>query len=118
MSYLENLAMSYIIIGNISNAYKVERSKLPKGPTANFPIAFEMIKRLPENKDREYVMTYAYYHNDRGTPEKYLDSLNKYIASDILGLIDSKEESDKLNVRDLLNNYDISDKEKEELLDL
>ncbi|WP_437395268.1 TlpA family protein disulfide reductase [Flagellimonas lutimaris] len=118
LNYLKYLAMSYVIIGNISNTYKVERSKLPKGPTANFPIAFEMIKRLPETKDREYVMTYAYYHNDRGTPEKYRDSLNKYVGSDILERVEMTEDNENLNIRNLLKNYDISDKEKKELLDL
>jgi len=77
-----------------------------------------MIKRLPENKEREYVMTFAYYHNDRATPEKYRDSLRKYVSSDILELIETEEENENLNIRHLLKKYDISDEDKKELLDL
>tara|TARA_R110002074_G_scaffold149035_4_gene301204 strand:+ start:27879 stop:29366 length:1488 start_codon:yes stop_codon:yes gene_type:complete len=118
LDYLKSLSSSYIIISNISNSYEEKRSILPKGPTANFPIAFEMIKRMPANKDREYVMTYAYYSNSRGTPEKYRDSLNKYVSSDILALLETKEENENSNFLHLLKNYDISDAEKKELLDL
>ena len=73
---------------------------------------------MPANKDREYVMTYAYYSNSRGTPEKYRDSLNKYVSSDILALLETKEENENSNFLHLLKNYDISDAEKKELLDL
>ena len=117
LEYLNNLSSSLRIMSNISDTYSKDREQLKKDSTTNFPIAFDMIKRLPDNKEREYIMAYAFLGN-KMVPESYRDSLKLYVNSNLIAIPEIEDENENLNIRYLIENYNISEKEKKELLDL
>jgi thiol-disulfide isomerase/thioredoxin len=115
--YLETLSTSYQIMSNIADKYSLEREQLKKDSLSNFPIAFNMIKKLTKNKESEFLMAYLYRKNNR-VPEKYQDSLASFVNDELLSQVKSLEKNETLDILTLIKNYDIPDNEKTELLAL
>lgn len=86
LRYLETLAISYRIMSNIADRYSSEREQLKKDSLSNFPIAFNMVKKLPQNNERELLMAYLYRKNNK-VPEKYQDSIANYVNKDLLSQV-------------------------------
>lgn len=117
LKYLETLSTSYKIMSNIANKYSSKREQLKKDSLSNFPIAFNMVKKLPKNKERELLMAYLYRKNNK-VPEKYQDSLKYFVNDKLLSQVKSLEQNETLDIVSLIENYDIPENEKTELLAL
>ena len=117
LKYLENLSSSNVIMSNISDKYSIQREELKNDSISNFPIAFSMIKKLPKNSEREYLLAYAYRKYNQ-VPEKYQDSLKYFVNANLLAQVNSIEKNETGDIVSLINNYDISENEKTELLEL
>lgn len=117
LEYLESLSISYRIMSNVANKYSSKREQLKKDSLSNFPIAFNMIKKLPENNERELLMAYLYRKNDK-VPENYQDSLKYFVSDKLLSQVNALEENPTLDIVSLIQNYDIPDNEKTPLLAL
>ncbi|MCQ0113044.1 TlpA disulfide reductase family protein [Zhouia amylolytica] len=117
LKYLETLSTSYKIISNIADKYSSKREQLKENSSSNFPILFKMIKKLPKNKEREFLMAYIYRNNNQ-IPEKYKDSLQFFVSDDILSQVKSLDKIETLDIITLIENYDIPDNEKAALLAL
>lgn len=115
LKYLETLSTSYKIMSNISDKYSSQREKLKKDSLTNFPIVFNMIKKRPKNNERELIMAFAYRKNKR-VPQKYQDSLKHFVSVKLLSQVKSMEKNEALDIVSLIENYDIPENEKTELL--
>jgi thiol-disulfide isomerase/thioredoxin len=117
LKYIEALSTSYKIMSNISDKYSSEREQLKKDSMSNFPIAFNMIKKLPINNERELLMAFLYRKNNE-VPEKYQDSLKHFVSAKLLTQVKALEKNETLDIVSLIQNYDIPENEKTELLAL
>jgi thiol-disulfide isomerase/thioredoxin len=117
LKYLETLSTSFKIMSNVADKYSSEREQLKKDSLSNFPIAFNMIKKRPENKEREILMAYLYRKNNK-IPKTYKDSLASLVNDELLSQVKSLEKKETLDIVTLIKNYDIPDNEKSELLAL
>ncbi len=117
LKYLKTLTTSFKIMGNISEKYSSYRKQLRKDSISNFPITFQMIKKLPESTDRQLLMAYLYHKNNK-VSENYKDSLKFYVSENLLAQMTSSKKNETLNIITLINNYDIPENEKSELLKL
>jgi thiol-disulfide isomerase/thioredoxin len=117
LKYLETLSTSYKIMSNVADKYASEREQLKKDSLSNFPIAFNMVKKRPKNYERELLMAYLYRKNNK-VPEIYQDSLTSFVNDKLLSQVKSLEKNETLDIVTLIENYDIPDNEKTELLAL
>ncbi len=117
LKYLETLSTSYKIMSNAADKYSSEREKLKKDSLSSFPIAFNMIKKRPKNNERELLMAYLYRKNNK-IPEKYQDSLKNFVSDKLLIQVKSLEQNETLDIVSLIQNYDIPENQKTELLAL
>ncbi|MDG1314930.1 MAG: TlpA disulfide reductase family protein [Flavobacteriaceae bacterium] len=117
LKYLKTLSTSYKIMSNVSDKYSSEREQLKKDSLTNFPIAFNMVKKLPKNEEREFLMAYLYRKNNR-VPKTYQDSLASFVNDKLLSQVKSLEKNETLDIVTLIKNYDIPNNEKKELLAL
>lgn len=117
LNYIETLSSSYKIMSNVANRYSSQREKLKKDSLSNFPIVFDMIKKRPKNNERELLMAFAYRKNKR-VPQKYQDSLKHFVNDKYLSQVKSMEKRKTLDIVSLIQNYDIPENEKSELLKL
>ena len=117
LKYLETLSTSYKIMSNVAEKYSSDREQLKKDSLSNFPIAFNMVKKLPKNDERELLMAYLYRKNNK-VPETYQDSLANFVNDELLSQVKSLEKNETLDIVTLIKNYDIPDNEKTELLAL
>lgn len=117
LKYLEWLSMAYTIMSNISNTYSTERELLRNKKISNFPIAIKMLKKFPENTQRELTMAYLYKKSER-IPETYKDSLSNFVGTDLASQVTFKRENITQNIVTLIKNYDIPKDEKDSLLEL
>jgi len=117
LKYLETLSTSYKIMSNVADKYSSEREQLKKDSLSNFPIAFNMLKKLPKNEERELLMAYLYHKNNK-VPKKYRDSLKYFVNDKLLNQVKSSEQNETLDIVSLIENYDIPENEKTELLAL
>ncbi len=115
MDYLQSLAGAYQIMSNISEKYQARRLQLQQDSLSNFPILYDMVKRLPQNFDRELLMAYIYKHNPH-VPPQYLDSLHYVVNADLHAQLTRKNKPINATIYSLIQNYAISKKEKDELL--
>lgn len=117
LKYLETLSTSYKIMSNVADKYSSKREQFKKDSLSNFPIAFNMVKKLPKNEKRELLMAYLYRKNNK-VPEKYQDSLKYFVNDKLLSQVKSLEQNETLDIVALIENYDIPENEKTELLAL
>lgn len=125
LDYLESLTGIYNLIGNWSNKYKNKNKELIKNwPTAYF-LKLELIKKLPQGKDREIIMGNLFKneirlskHTGKQIPKEYTDSLKLYTNPKYVSHLFSKKEIEKKPIKTLIKEYDLSTKEKNELLEI
>ncbi|WP_418603067.1 TlpA family protein disulfide reductase [Hwangdonia sp.] len=125
LDYLESLTGSYNLIGNWCNKYKLKRENLKKlWPTPYF-LKLEILKKLPQGKDREIMMAHLFKneiglskYTGKEIPKTYFDSLNLYTKPDYISQLLKKQEVESKPIEDLIKEYDLNEKEKNELLDL
>lgn len=76
-----------------------------------------MVKKRPKNDERELLMSYLYRKNNK-VPEKYQDSLKYFVSDKLLNQVKSFEKFETLDIVSLIEDYDIPEHEKTELLAL
>lgn len=117
IEYLKGLSTSYVIISNISNSH-IETKK--NRAEASLPLMYELIlQQLPEGKGRELMLAFV-YRMERNEA-KYVQYLEEHVSKDLLEKVDrfkQKKEKLELSIPELIEAYDISREEKEELLAL
>ncbi len=117
LDYQKTLATDFVIISNISNKYKKDRERYVPGPGYAFPITFNILKKQPNSNQRQLLFALT-YKNSPNIPELYKDSLQYYTNQNYLAQVQTKRDTETATVMTLLENYDISDDEKEQLLNL
>ncbi len=115
LDYLQSLAGAYQIMSNISEKYQARRLQLQQDSLSYFPILYDIVKRLPQNFDRELLMAYIYKLNPH-VPPQYLDSLHYVLNADLQAQLTVEDKTINETIYTLIRNYDISQKEKDELL--
>src|SRR5690606_9397237 len=117
LKYLSALSMAYRIMSISSDKYVQDRENLKNDSLSNFPIHFSMIKKRPHNMERELLMAYAFKENPL-VPNNYLDSLSSYINEELIAQVNFQKIDETKTIISLLKEYDISDQEKNELIEL
>jgi len=117
LNYLKTLKTSFKIMSNISNKYDIQRNQLKKDSVSNFPIEVEMIKSIKDKSKREIVLAFAFQKNQK-VPKVYQDSLRYFVNKDLLSKLKEKKEKNSKSIKYLIKNYNISKKEKDELLEI
>ena len=115
--YLEMYTSTFLIIANISDRYAAKREQLKNDSLSIFPIVFNMVKKLPDQKTREYVMAYTYKMSPN-IPESYEDSLEYYVSSELKEQLQTMKPKETATIVSLLHEYDIAENEKDELIDI
>jgi thiol-disulfide isomerase/thioredoxin len=123
LEYIEDLTGSYNLIGNWANKYKEKRKVLRRDYPTGYFLKLELLKKLPKGKDRELMMAYIFKneqrlfnHTGKKMPTKYIDSLKYYTNKKLISQLNQKNEINTTSIKLLIEDYDISQKEKEELL--
>lgn len=117
LKYLNILYSSYKIMSNIADKYSSKREELKNDSLSNFPIAFNMIKKISRTKERELLMAYLYRHSKR-IPQTYQDSLAYFVSNKLISQVNSTKKDETLDIVNLIQKYEIPDNEKSELLAL
>lgn len=113
LDYMSGVKTSFEIIANISNMYASERQLLKEKSFSNSSLLFNMIKNRCKTQDAETLFAYVFSTSGK-LQNKFLDSLQLYIKDPTLLKHQNKNESKTLV--SLLEDYDISHNEKQELL--
>lgn len=117
LRYVEALSTSLLIMSNVSNHFKCEREQLKRDSISNFPILFNIIKDLSDDQDKDLIMAFAYQKAKR-IPENYQDSLKLFVDGKLIAQLHKAEGIETKPITTLLEEYGISRKEKDELLEL
>jgi thiol-disulfide isomerase/thioredoxin len=117
LRYVKTLSTCLQIMSNVSDRFETEREQLKKDSISNFPILFNIIKSLSDDQDRELIMAYA-FQNAKKIPNNYQDSLKFFVNNELIKQLDKVEGIENKPITTLLEEYDISQKEKAELLEL
>ncbi len=115
--YLNTLISSFNIIGNISEKYTPERSRLDKDSMSYFPIAFKMIANSMGGKQREIALINIFLHS-KDIPPFYIDSLSNYLSIDRLKKLETRDDIYNSSILYLLNEFDLEEEEKAILFNL
>jgi thiol-disulfide isomerase/thioredoxin len=123
LNYLKSLAKLYIIMANVGETYNDKVELLEKNWPTPYFLKIELVKKLPKGKDREIMMAYLFKneqrisnHFGRKTPNEYSDSLKLYANKTLVAQLNQTKEIDTTSILKLIANYDLSLKEKEELI--
>src|SRR5690606_10361237 len=108
---------AYGIMSILSDKYTEDREVLKKDSLSNFPIQFSMIKKRRPNRERELLMAYAFKENPM-VPNNYLDSLSSYVNEELMAQVNFQKIDETETIIALLKEYDISEHEKNELVEL
>src|SRR5690606_861699 len=104
LKYLSALSMAYGIMSISSDKYVKDRENLKKDSLSNFPIHFSMIKKRPNNRERELLMAYAFKGNPL-VPNNYLDSLSSYINEKLIAQVNFQKIDETKPIISLLKEY-------------
>ncbi|MEM6717776.1 MAG: TlpA disulfide reductase family protein [Bacteroidota bacterium] len=123
LNYLATLTSLYNIVGNLSNSYSQKREQLKKDWPTPYFLKVQLIKQLPKGKDRDIIMANFYKNEIRLSnytgnkiPNNYLDTLKLYTNPLYVDAILNKQLTAQKSIKTLIQNYDVSEKEKNELL--
>src|SRR5690606_21133961 len=117
LKYLSALSNAYGIMSILSDKYTEDREVLKKDSLSNFPIQLSMIKKRRPNRERELLMAYAFKENPM-VPNNYLDSLSSYVNEELMAQVNFQKIDETETIIALLKEYDISEHEKNELVEL
>jgi len=121
LEYLKMLKDGIEIALNNSKNHKREKDRLKKTSHLEyifFPLLLEHLKDLPEGSDREIMIAYAFQGKPK-TIDAYQDELDQLVSPDLAALLKGpKRELSTEPIQQLLSKYNISKKERDELLSL
>lgn len=117
LEYLNNVATSLFIMSNVCDQFEEERKLLRRDSISNFPILFNLVKNLPDDKERELIMGFA-FQQARKIPDNYYDSLKLFVSDRLISQLNEVEGRERKPIAVLLEEYDIPRQEKAGLIQL